>query len=1158
MMKTPLSVLRILQGIVLFVPFVAYAQLASPANVTSTSSNENNPLPPDVVATKPAAEGADPVFTLSPFIVTAERDNGYQATQTLAGTRLNTPVKDLGASISIYTKDFLEDIGATNAGELLVFATGMEVAGAGGNYSAAAADANATQVEGNTARENSQQSRTRGLASPNFTRNFFTTDIPFDTYNTESVTVNRGPNAILFGVGSPAGVVENTLLLPYFSRNANKIEMRYGNNDSTRAIIDFNRVLIKNKLAFRIAALNQDERYNQRPAFEERKRLYGALAFQPFKATILRANFETGNTSANRPITVLPYNSISQGWYDAGRPSWDWSYYDDPARNPGAAAQNSNAYRTPFIGQQQIYTQIVSVFPTANATTPAYSFAATTPITFGTAANAVRAGTFNSLVNRDKANDSIFFAQTVNIFSLPGSYWTGANVLPGQQSGFAPAGIKMQGFTNYDAFDFKNRMLDETSRQDDSFHSFNLALEQRAWQDRVGIEIAYDTQRYERSAKNSFFSYSNGNHIHIDPNVTLPTGEPNPNLGRPFVTYGQNPWNNYATDRETWRATGYLRYDFKDLSKTWGSWLGRHTLTGLYEENAVETISYQTALATDGPAARALNPNMSVFTRRPAVIVYIGPSNIGSNNGLQLDPIQIPAIRPGPAGSTKYFVRAAGTADPGSFADSDLSFVDINRGGTLSRQVIKSQAAVLQSYWLQDHLITIAGWRRDEAYYASRNLGFTPNPSDPGDPGKVHWGFDDLSFPHLPPRLAAKETKSYSAVLRWPQKLIKLPRGTDISLFYNKSENFTPLGGRVDTYGNEMAPPQGNTKEFGVNLFAFNDKFNVRINRFETSVTGQTSTSAAYVVATQNAVVQQASLWATEGNRNPDNVALMDAAIAKLFSPLPANYASLYQYSVNGVAPNISTTLVGLPGKSDTVDYTAKGTEVDFIFNPTRNWRILANVSKQETVQTNSFPNFKEFFERMLPAWNDSVNGVRLRDIPRNGYPSGTGPSNPPANVQSFGEWLDAIVLVPYATQLATDGSASAEQRKWRANCVFNYTFGHGSFLGDKLKGWNIGGSVRWQDKLGIGYPTTRNADGTVNVDIQHPYYAPAETNVDARIGYTRKIWKKRIDWKVQLNVVNLIANDEPIAIGVQPWGEYSTVRIAPERRWYLTNTFTF
>src|SRR6185436_144717 len=93
--------------------------------------------------TNPADRAAtDEYVELSPFVVNEGKDNGYQAASTLAGTRLDTPLKDLGAAISIYTKDFLSDIGATSANDFLIYATGMEAAGPGGNYSGATDDIN--------------------------------------------------------------------------------------------------------------------------------------------------------------------------------------------------------------------------------------------------------------------------------------------------------------------------------------------------------------------------------------------------------------------------------------------------------------------------------------------------------------------------------------------------------------------------------------------------------------------------------------------------------------------------------------------------------------------------------------------------------------------------------------------------------------------------------------------------------------------------------------------------------------------------------------------------------------------------------------------------------------------------------------------------------
>ena len=1112
-----------------------------------------------------AAADADERVEMSPFVVSSDKDNGYQAASTLAGTRLNTPVKDVGASISIYTKDFLEDIGATNSSDLLIYATGMEAAGSGGNFSAAGNggtfsggsfatnDINAAQVTGDDSRVNPQGgSRTRGLAAPSFTRGFFNTDIAFDSYNTEAVTAIRGPNAALFGVGSPAGAIDTSLLRPDLRRDRNKVELRYGNNDSLRLAVDFNRVLMDRKLALRIAALQDREEFNQRPAFEKKERVYGALTFEPFKSTSLRGNFESGNTRANRPITVLPYNSIAPQWYAAGRPGFDWTFYDDPARNPNAAAQNAANSEGFLMGPGQVLGHLVMVYATPGDRTPTLGFLGVTPSTTANVANAVKSQVFNPLVNRDLAVDDIRFIGTRNISEFPAAYWTGANVLPGQLSGLSPAGIKAQGFTDFSAFDFKNRMLDESSRQGESFHTYNLSLEQRGWENRAGVELAYDRQRVDRRSKDAFFSTSVNSQIRIDTNITLPTGQANPNFGRPFAVSGQYPWNNTYRDRETKRATSFLKYDFKDLGVSWGRWLGRHTITGLYEDTSVDLIGYTYKLATEGAAARANSPNINLDPRRPRAIIYLGPSLIGNSNPLRLQSIQIPEFTVGPTVPVRYLSRAANATDPGVFVDAPTSIVEVFNTGIAQRDVTKSQATVLQSHWLREHLVTMVGWRRDENYFARNVLAFQPNPADLNDPGKVHYGFGDFSFPATPPPNVAKEIKSFSAVLRWPEKLIKLPAGAELSAFYNQSANFTPEGGRVDFYGRPQGSPQGKTREYGFNVSALNDRLSLRVNRFETSVEGVTYTPTVFTSAV-NQVTGVPGTWALEGNINPQMVAQSNAEIELLFSGLPANFRQVQQWQVTGTAPTLAFFRTALPGIGDTTDFTAKGVEIEVVCNPTRNWRIMANVAQQETVKSNSLPVLREFIAHMTPVWN------KLRNRPVGNYPLGFQPGDTlPGTVRTYGDNIDTNVLVPLATEMATQGQASPEQRKWRANLVTRYAFGRDSLFGERLKGWAVGGAVRWQDRLGIGYPTSRNADTSVNIDRAHPYYAPPQTNVDAFVSYDRKLWRDRLNWKLQLNVRNLYGNSTPIAVSVQPWGEVSTTRLAPERRWYLTNTFTF
>ena len=477
----------------------------------------------------------------------------------------------------------------------------------------------------------------------------------------------------------------------------------------------------------------------------------------------------------------------------------------------------------------------------------------------------------------------------------------------------------------------------------------------------------------------------------------------------------------------------------------------------------------------------------------------------------------------------------------------------INNGGQLSREVIESRAVTLQSYWLQDHLVTVLGWRRDEDYFSVRPNNCVLNPADPNDPGKAIWGFNDFDFPRTPPPNVAKETKSYSVVLRWPQKLFKLPAGTDLSVFYNNSENFTPSGGRIFPDGSLRPEPKGETEEYGLNLATFNGRLTFRVNRFETA-----STNVSYNPAAYSAILSQPGIllaaWAVEGNANPHLVASRNADMQRLLSVMPASWLSIYQFQVTGTAPNLAVTRLGdLPGSGDTTDFTAKGTEFEVIYNPTSNWRILANVANQETMKSNSIPYSEAAFARMLPVLQE------LGGRPAGAYPTGHQLGQPlPASVQTVAQRIDQTVILPLSIEKATAGYPSAEQRNWRFNLVTSYRFASSSIFGERLRGWAVGGGLRWQGKSVLGFPSSRLPDSTPVYDRAHPYYAPAETNVDAFVSYGRKVWGDRIDWKIQLNATNIYTERELIPIAVQPWGQTSAVRLAPAQRWYVTNTFGF
>src|SRR5687768_1274572 len=136
----------------------------------------------------PSRVTEEPVTVLSPFEVTAEEDRGYLAGTVQSGTRLRMDLKDTAASISVITKDFMTDIGASNLEYLLVYTLGTEVGGAMGNFSDAGVIENPGGSEldyDNTFGSAMPSTGVRGLTAADVARDFFVSSIPPDGYNVD-------------------------------------------------------------------------------------------------------------------------------------------------------------------------------------------------------------------------------------------------------------------------------------------------------------------------------------------------------------------------------------------------------------------------------------------------------------------------------------------------------------------------------------------------------------------------------------------------------------------------------------------------------------------------------------------------------------------------------------------------------------------------------------------------------------------------------------------------------------------------------------------------------------------------------------------------------------------------------------------------------------
>ncbi len=242
-----------------------------------------------VAQSAPSASGsaaAGETIELSPFTVTSDRDVGYTASNTLAGSRLNTSLKDTAASLSVMTAEFLADVGANSLEEAMLWSTNSQL------------DVQDTiTFASNTADDNSTfygftQFRVRGLPATT-TRNYFAWRLPSDTYNIERVEEARGPNSILFGIGAAGGVVNTSTKRAYLERTIRHASVQMSSYEGYRGTIDLN-LPVGDRLAFRLNAVHSHQPSYREYLKNDNQNAHLAANFKILEKTRLRAEYETG------------------------------------------------------------------------------------------------------------------------------------------------------------------------------------------------------------------------------------------------------------------------------------------------------------------------------------------------------------------------------------------------------------------------------------------------------------------------------------------------------------------------------------------------------------------------------------------------------------------------------------------------------------------------------------------------------------------------------------------------------------------------------------------------------------------------------------------------------------------------------------------------
>lgn len=271
------------------------------------------------------AQGTDveEIFELSPFEVTSSEEGTYEVKDTLAGSRLRSEMKNIGAAITHLTADFVNDIGASDLSEMLAFMPSAE-------------------QETSSINENdfsgvfrAQRFRIRGLFSESIARNYHTGVVgeympPSDAYNVGRTTLSAGANSILFGSANPAGLINTQTATPILGKDSHRFVHRTDNYGTMRFEYHGNFSLIEDKLAVRFDLLEENREFFLDPQWKDQTRIYGALKWKASDKTTINANFETIDFARNAPVSTI-YKDRSDLWRDNGMATVEIDGVGNPA-----------------------------------------------------------------------------------------------------------------------------------------------------------------------------------------------------------------------------------------------------------------------------------------------------------------------------------------------------------------------------------------------------------------------------------------------------------------------------------------------------------------------------------------------------------------------------------------------------------------------------------------------------------------------------------------------------------------------------------------------------------------------------------------------------------------------------------------------------------
>lgn len=1193
-----------LASLALLAPQTASAQSAPPPLPQSQQPAQ----PPGASApasSNPAAPGKpsdeEPVIQLSPFEVNASQNQGYFAPNTLAGTRLNTNIADLAGSVTVVTKDQLEDTNSYDINDVMRFEANTEgastytpvtgtnatersnvtdlLSGAGGNILSGQVNAYGTA---STAGQ-----RIRGVGVPdNEEDNFFAISrIPFDAYNTQSIEIDRGPNSIIFGSGSPAGIVNQSraeAVLDKFSGEAQITGSTWG---GFRETFDLNIPLLPDRLAVYVAQMYDSKGFEQKPSSDTTRRQYAALTFSPFKShkTSLKLSFENYNNYANDPNTITPLDYVTP-WLASGRPVWNPLTEEVTYLNSGKTTQ-------PYV--------LTTTNPNYVSGGPVGSAALTSSTSpyFVPGMTFFSSGHIVSFV--DQGSYLYTFKGEQTSLNIPGfipSTLTGAQIVANQElmaestnlpTPAAYATWQIPAVVSKSIYDWSTINTNSLNHAWTAGKTYHADLQQEILPN-LNLDVAWFRQELHQTSDDPLGQES-GNGIYIDENEYLPNGQLNPHVGQPFedtyqsgVVVGPEINNNLR---------GMLEYslDLQDKVPSWLSWLGHHRfllVDSQHDDVQTELVYRPSVVGGDAnymptAASYASTSGISLNANGAPEAIYYLTGATGLPNGQA-------TMSPG-------FMSRAGFGGPSTIPIQTYNYATnswqtttldmaglLTPGGGLLENLQDSKTYFWQSWFWNERIVGSLGIDDDQV--KNRNTVFpTTNPTaveynSQGYPNTSVW------FNEGPWNYIGGNTSTEGVVLHPFKNWGGIDHAAEtgslwagflrtLSFTFNKSDNFNPPAAYyTDYFGNPLGKPSGTEKDYGVEIATPDNKLFLRATWFTTDNLNQVVNFTS--VARANYIDQtELKNWATAV------VEIRDGE-----SPSDPNFGVTSVYPITSAMQSQISALTGLPysyggqvgadgeyvNPTGTENAQARGIDLELEYNPLPNWTMKFTWGKQDTSVANADSQATSWIAYRYAAWQKYA----APDLP-NVYTLYSGKQMYLANFwQGYGFdsnvvagsvngwnttqlYYQDVVASQVAVDTAVNGTQAANQHGYSWNYLTNYTVDRGP-----LKGVGLGGALQFSGRAVAGYygsTADLNSSGQIaapNPDA--PIYTPSQTHIDLWVSYQFRLPWSRLRAKVQFNINDLTSNGYLLPITYNYDGSPAAERIILPRQYALTTTVKY